>query len=233
MEETIRKLTRPDTSVDDRYLNEVSERERENERQRKEKRREERRRRKILQGIFQGVRNTKTAKTINVYNLEGKYEGTYMGYTNAAKALGVKYQTVQRQLKRGGTVKGKQIRETEISWINGKPCVNKRNTEPARKRGNPNPKQPVSVYDLDGDYLETYGSIRECAEKLGVDGGTISRVLKNAGRGEGDQQAGGYMFRKAKKLEEWCTEKWDKRRIRPYTGKKRRKYTYKEYKTKA
>lgn len=232
MNDTVRRITREDASIDENYLKITSQREKESERKAKAEQRERKRRKKILKGIFRGTRNIGCARIINVYDKEGNYEATYCGSIRAAKALGVTYQTVNIQLKKNGIVAGKQVRVTEIAWIEGKPCVNKKSIKPATKRENPTPPTAVSVYDIDGDYLATYESIRQCAEKLKIDSGSICRMLKNTGRGEGTQQCQGYQFRRAKRMEEWSREKWDKRPIKPYTGRYRRKHIYKEYNTK-
>lgn len=230
MGDIIRYITRPDASVDDRYLKVVSERERERRLQLVEEKKEERRRVGILKKIFPDAKSIRGVKFISVYDLAGNYEATYAGAASAGKALGVKPNSIWSAIGRKDIqVAGKQVRVTEIAWIDGNPMVSRRSIGPARGRIKSIPPMPVSVYDLDGYYLETFKTLNECADALDVLVSQICRVLHAVGREKGPRQSRGYQFRKAKWMDGWDGGHWDTRRIKPYTGKYRMKYIHKEY----
>lgn len=75
-------------------------------------------------------------------------------------------------------------------------CTNSQNVKHGWHSGNRTHKNntAVNVYTLDGEYLDTFKSIRECGKQLHVDRHRIARVLK----GEIKKDCLGYLFEYAK-----------------------------------
>ena len=86
-------------------------------------------------------------------------------------------------------------------------------------KGRPSPKRiPVSVYDLDGNYVTTCQSIRDAAEKYV--NGNMSRVAKCI---HGiNSRAGQYQFRRANVVEFMGEKLVKKSPIEPYKRKRRK-----------
>lgn len=56
--------------------------------------------------------------------------------------------------------------------------------------------KPVEQYDLQGNHIATYNSVKEAGEKLGIKPSAISQLLNGYGA---RNTAGGYKFKYAKK----------------------------------
>lgn len=196
----------------------------------KNNRREMRRRKRVLEDRFPYVQLVNRCKIISVYDEKGNYEATFMGYKQCAKAIGVKSSTAIQQALKGKLrlLAGKQLRETKIDWIDGLPMVSKKNIAAVREKKKPVPRTAVSVYDLDGFYLNTFESVTEASRATGVPSGRISKMIHNC-KDEGLRQSHGFIFRIAKPDPSFDGQRWIRRQITPYYGRYRMKYISKDY----
>lgn len=132
--------------------------------------------------IIRGTDNPK-ARAIIVFDLDGNPCGEFGVGSEAAKFLGVNPSSIVGAIKRNGTIANHFCMYKDE-------CDNPQK-QPPRKRLNMSARfKPVSQYDLDGTYIQSFGSIVEASEKTGIKRADISAVV--AGR---QHEAHGFQFR--------------------------------------
>lgn len=132
--------------------------------------------------IMKGAENHKS-RPIVVFNLDGSFNSKFSTLSDAAKYLGVTSGTLSESIKMKGTTGGHFcLYEDECDNINKQPPRVVQNREKKYK--------PVSQYDADGAYIQSFRSIVEAAEKTGIRKTDISSAL--AGR---QHVAHGFQFR--------------------------------------
>lgn len=112
------------------------------------------------------------ARAVIVFNLDGSFHAKFATLTDAAKYIGVTAGTLSEAMARDtSTVKKKFFCLYEDECDN---CEK----QPPRKPLNMEKRfKPVSQYDMDGTYIQSFKSIVEASEKTGVKRSDISAVL--------------------------------------------------------
>ena len=133
--------------------------------------------------IMRGAESPK-ARAVLVFNLDGSLFGKFPTVTDAAKKIGVSQSSIVWNAKnKSGTIAGHFcIYEDE--------CDNCMLQPPRQFRDMSAKFKPVSQYDLDGTYIQSFDSIVEASAKTGVKRADISAVL--SGR---QHEAHGFQFR--------------------------------------
>lgn len=121
--------------------------------------------------IMKGAENHKS-KPIVVFNLDGSFNAKFSTLADAANYIGVTSGTLSEAIyKTTSTVKRKFFCLYEDECDN---CEK----QPPRKPLNMEKRfKPVSQYDTDGTYIQSFKSIVEASEKTGVKRSDISAVL--------------------------------------------------------
>lgn len=124
------------------------------------------------------------SRAILVFNLDGSLDSEFETLTEASNYLGVTPGTLCASINgRKGTV-------ANHFCLYKDECENPFN-QPPRKRLNMSARfKPVSQYDLDGAYIQSFNSIVEASERTGIRKTDISSVL--SGR---QHEAHGFQFR--------------------------------------
>lgn len=123
------------------------------------------------------------ARAIIVFDLNGAKCGEFDTGTEAAKYLGVNQSSIVGAIKRNGTI-------AKHFCVHKDECDNP-DKQPPRKRLNMAARfKPVSQYDLDGTYIQSFPSIKDASERTGIRKTDISSVL--SGR---QHEAHGFQFR--------------------------------------
>ena len=132
--------------------------------------------------IIRGTDSPK-ARAIIVFDLDGNPCGEFGVGSEAAKFLGVNPSSIVGAIKRNGTIAN--------HFCMYKDECNNPQKQPPRKRLNMSARfKPVSQYDEDGTYIQSFESILEASQKTGVRKNDISSVL--AGR---QNTVHGFQFR--------------------------------------
>lgn len=117
-------------------------------------------------------RDNPKSRGIIVFNLDGSFNSKFSTLTDAAKYMGITSGTLVESIKRGnGTIKRKYFCMYEDE------CKNT-DYQPPRKPLNMEKKyKPISQYDLDWTYIQSFGSVTEAANRTGIKKTDISSVL--------------------------------------------------------
>lgn len=121
--------------------------------------------------IMKGTENHKS-RPIVVFNLDGSFNAKFSTLSDAADYIGVSKATLYEGLKRTNGTIGKMffcLYEDECDNCEKQPPRKPLNMEKRFK--------PVSQYDTDGTYIQSFKSIVEASEKTGVKRSDISAVL--------------------------------------------------------
>ena len=112
------------------------------------------------------------ARAVIVFNLDGTFNAKFSTLSDAAEYIGVSKSTLYEGLKRtNGTIRKKFFCLYEDECDN---CEK----QPPRKPLNMEKRfKPVSQYDTDGTYIQSFKSVVEASEKTGVKRSDISAVL--------------------------------------------------------
>ena len=123
------------------------------------------------------------ARAVIVFNLDGSFHAKFSTLTDAANYIGVTVGTLSSAISRGGTAKG-------YFCVFEDECDNCEKQPPRVVQNREKKYKPVSQYDADGVYIQSFKSIVEAAEKTGIKKTDISTVL--SGR---QHVAHGFQFR--------------------------------------
>lgn len=125
------------------------------------------------------------SRGIIVFNLDGSFNARFSTVTDAAKYLGVTCGTLVGSIKKeNGTIK------KQYFCMYDSECDNQ-NEQPPRKPYNMEKKfKPVSQYDLDGTYIQSFNSVIEASRSTGIKRSDISAVLTGL-----QHTAHGFIFR--------------------------------------
>lgn len=112
------------------------------------------------------------ARGVVIFNLDGSFHAKFSTLTDAAKYMGITNGTLVGAIKRGnGTIKKKYFCMYEDE------CDNM-DYQPPRKSLNMEKKfKPISQYDLDWTYIQSFNSVLEASQKTGIKRTDISSVL--------------------------------------------------------
>lgn len=112
------------------------------------------------------------ARGVVVFNLDGSFNAKFTTVTDAARYMGVTNGTLVGSIRKGNSTIKKQyfcMYEDECDNID---------KQPPRKPYNMERKfKPVSQYDLDGTYIQSFNSVIEASKCTGVKRSDISAVL--------------------------------------------------------
>lgn len=123
------------------------------------------------------------SRPILLFDLDGNPCGEFCTGAEAARELGVTQSTIVGSIKRNGTIAGHFCMYKDE-------CDNPSH-QPPRKRLDMSARfKPVSQYDLDGGYIQSFPSVKDAAERTGIRKNDISSVL--SGR---QHAAHGFQFR--------------------------------------
>ena len=124
------------------------------------------------------------SRPIIVFNLDGSFDAEFQTLTEAADYLGVSRGTVCE------VARGHQ-KTTSGHFCMYKDECNNPQKQPSRVVGDMSARfKPVSQYDLDGMYIQSFPSVKDAAERTGIRKTDISSVL--SGR---QHEAHGFQFR--------------------------------------
>lgn len=118
-----------------------------------------------------------TAKEVSQYTAKGKLVQTFISIMDAARATGIQHPRISH------AVTGREVTAGGYYWQYG----HKKRMDLAvfweqRKAGYQQRGTPISQYDLEGNFLAGYSSIREAAGVIGVDSTGISANLRGVTR---------------------------------------------------
>ena len=112
------------------------------------------------------------ARGVVVFNLDGSFNAKFTTVTDAARYMGVTNGTLVESIKRGnGTIKGMYF------CLYSDECDNDVHQPPRTYRNMEKKFKPVSQYDLDGTYIQSFNSVIEASKCTGVKRSDISAVL--------------------------------------------------------
>lgn len=123
----------------------------------------------------EGIIKSKSEIPIEVYDLEGNYIKTYESQRKCAKDLNIHFSNITNILARHY----KQCNGFQFKKVNGIRKMSKVDmTVNFPKCKKPNKLAPVDVYDVNGNFISTFISQIECAEKLKISKSSITKVLQ-------------------------------------------------------
>ena len=134
--------------------------------------------------VMCGEENPRSREII-VFNLDGSFNARFSTVKDAAKYLGVTCGTLVESIKRGkGTIKGTYF------CLYADECDNDAQQPPRTYRNMEKKFKPVSQYDLDGTYIQSFNSVIEASRSTGIKRSDISAVLTGL-----QHTAHGFIFR--------------------------------------
>ena len=110
------------------------------------------------------------ARTVIVFNLDGSFHAKFSTLTDAARYIGVTVGTLSQSISRKGTSKC-------YFCVFEDECDNCEKQPPRKPLNMEKRFKPVSQYDTNGTYIQSFKSIVEASEKTGVKRSDISAVL--------------------------------------------------------
>lgn len=147
-------------------------------------------------------KDSPVARPVIVFNLDGTFNAKFSTLSDAADYIGVSKATIYEGLNRkNGTIKKRFFCLYEDEWDN---CEK----QPPRKPLNmENRFKPVSQYDTDGIYIQSFKSIVEASEKTGVKRSDISAVLTGL-----QHTAHGFIFKYDETMKKGVKQTWQQGR---------------------
>lgn len=131
---------------------------------------------KVAIETIQKILNSKNLMCIYKYSLNGKFIKKYESISQAAIEHGIHRASIENCAKRNGTSSGYvwkyeyigDVIEINSEWLNKKFKKNKRNGSLCR---------PVLKFDLNGNFVAEFKSVKEAAESVGLKRNSLSLCL--------------------------------------------------------